>query len=230
MRSGNDPCRRQVWVRGEDLIQKSALLSAMAIVPETAGTWYDRGQCLCNSGKYLEAVSCYDVALKRDPENFSIWKRRGFALLKLKRYEEAADCFGRVLEISPADATAWQRMCYALGHLRRFEEAMQCCERALELRPEYVTALQSKGWLLSEQGRYEEALSCYDRVLQIDPERESAHSNRERLCNSLALEQLRSFVAEAERDVVIPDSVYAVLETCDHTRIWQAWETIRRLL
>ena len=204
--------------------------STMAIDRENDRSWYARGTLLSNQNRFEEAVVCYNVALENNPGDACTWKRKGFALLKLERYKEAADAFTEALSIEPEDATLWQRRCFALGKLGRLDEAYESCRRAILLNPAYITALHSEGWILSMQGRYLEALDCYDRILEIEPDREMARQARERILGEMALDHLQTFVAEAEKDLEIPEAVYSILRERDYRQIGRAVDMLRDLL
>src|SRR3712207_8818286 len=50
--------------------------------PESAESWYQRGNALINQQKYREAVESYDKAVQFQPNYYQAWYSRGIALNK----------------------------------------------------------------------------------------------------------------------------------------------------
>ncbi|WP_067072063.1 tetratricopeptide repeat protein [Methanoculleus horonobensis] len=191
----------------------------MATRDEDAERWYHRGQVLCTTRCFNDAVVCYDKALELSPDDPLLWKRKGFALIKAGRYDEAVACFDKALAADPDDATAWQRKSYALAHLGKHEDAVACCDRALRLDPEHILAWQSRGWVLGVMCRYDEALECYEAVLSIDPERGSAAWHRERMRERRELAALEAEIREAERIIEVPACIRDVARERDYANV-----------
>ncbi|WP_292365789.1 MULTISPECIES: tetratricopeptide repeat protein [unclassified Methanoculleus] len=201
----------------------------MATREEGAGAWYHRGQALCSTRNYNQAVVCYDKALEFSPDDPVLWRRKGFVLIKAGRYDEAAACFDRALSLDPGDATAWQRKGYALARLGEHNDAIACCDRALALDPQHILAWQSRGWVLGVMCRYDEAADCYEAVLAIDPERGSAAWHRDRMREKRSLEALASEIREAERFVEVPACIRDVVAERDYGNVDLARAVLREL-
>ncbi len=57
----------------------------------------NKGVALGYLGKYEEAITCFDNALKIDPHDLEAWYNKGVALENLGRHEEAITCFDNAL-------------------------------------------------------------------------------------------------------------------------------------
>ncbi|MDD3857798.1 MAG: tetratricopeptide repeat protein [Methanoculleus sp.] len=202
----------------------------MATRDEDAERWYHRGQALCTTGCFTDAVVCYDKALELSPDDPVLWRRKGFALIKAGRYDEAVACFDRALAVDPDDATTWQRKGYALAHLGEHDSAVACCDRALSLDPEHVLAWQSRGWVLGTMCRYDEAVECYEAVLSIDPERGSAAWHRDRMRERRGLAALDAEIREAGRVVEVPACIRDVARERDYGNVDLARAVLRELV
>jgi tetratricopeptide (TPR) repeat protein len=110
----------------------------------TARVWSVKGYTLANSGKYDDAIICFDKALEINPKYTRVWRNKGYALNNLKRYVEAITCLDEALEINPNSAHAWSQKGYALFNLNKFEEALECFDKALEIAPRFEEAINSK--------------------------------------------------------------------------------------
>ena len=54
-----------------------------------------------DSGKYDDALGCFEQALLLNQNDPDLWNYKGVALRSLGRYEESLECFNRSLEIDP---------------------------------------------------------------------------------------------------------------------------------
>ena len=54
---------------------------------DTAGAWFDNGNAFFVSGKYNEAIKCYDKAIKIDPKLALVWTGKGHVLMLSGNYE-----------------------------------------------------------------------------------------------------------------------------------------------
>ena len=61
----------------------------LALQPEDAAAWINRGTVLSELGRGEEALASYDHALALQPEDADVWNNRGNVLRELGRGEEA---------------------------------------------------------------------------------------------------------------------------------------------
>jgi PKD repeat protein len=96
-----------------------------------------------NSGKYYEALECFEGATSTCTEHTGGWSGKGFVLNMLGTHENSSG---------------------------RYEGALRAFNVAIELDPKNGGAYLGKGWSLLFLGRDEEALSCFDKIAsgQID--------------------------------------------------------------
>ena len=99
--------------------------------------WMDRGDSLRRSGRYEEAIKCYDKAIEIDPRDASAWKDKGDALRKLGRHEEAIHCYNNALALDPDFESAWQALVEA-------EQAKQVEDRKRERQRVLAEAERAK--------------------------------------------------------------------------------------
>jgi superkiller protein 3 len=69
--------------------------------------WMKKGETLCRSGKYEEAIECFDKAIGLNSNHADAWFDKGYCLNNLGRYEEAIELFNKAIEIDPRFAPAW---------------------------------------------------------------------------------------------------------------------------
>jgi len=88
------------WIKGSR--------STLSVEDSTLFACYNKGLSLANSGRYAEAIGCYDKALEIDPQFAKAWVNKGATLILLKRHQEALQCFDKALAIDPKNEYAQQ--------------------------------------------------------------------------------------------------------------------------
>jgi tetratricopeptide (TPR) repeat protein len=142
---------------------------ALAIDPNCAEAWFNKGVMLIDLGRNEEALAACDRALVINPNFVYAWRNKGFVLNAMGRNEEALAACGRALAIDPNDAGAWRHKGDVLNALGRNEEALVAYDLALAIDPNCAEAWHNKGVILNALGRNEEALAACDRALVINP-------------------------------------------------------------
>lgn len=66
----------------------------------------NEGLVLAASGKYPEAVKCFDKAIELFPSDIGLYSYKGSALANDNKYEEAQTCFNQALSFDPWNAGA----------------------------------------------------------------------------------------------------------------------------
>jgi tetratricopeptide (TPR) repeat protein len=114
--------------------------------------WHDRGNALqYGLGRYLDAMACYDRALRLNPDHSLGWHNRGNAFLYgLSRPEDAIACYDQSLQLNPAHALTWRNRGHALVELRRYLEAVASYDRAIAINPDDEISWQAQA-LASER-------------------------------------------------------------------------------
>jgi tetratricopeptide (TPR) repeat protein len=171
--------------------------------------WFDRGENMIESGKYEEAISCFEKAIELKPDHYSAWNQKGAVLCdNLRRYEEAIASFNRAIEIKPDYHAAWHNRGVSLGKLGRYDEEISSFNRAIEINPDFHEAWSNRGVSLLEIGKYEEAIANFDRTIEINPDDHTAWSRRGIvLC---MLEQYEEAITNFDRAIEINPNDYQV--------------------
>ncbi len=144
---------------------------AIAINPNDAQTWTDRGNLLFSLAKYAEAAVSFDQVLRQKPNNSLILAKLCGALSELGRQEEAIASCEKALQTDDnwGDATpaiAWHNRGIVLKKLNKPQEAIDAYDWAIKINPNYSPAWADRCSLLTEIQRYEEALVSCDKAIQ----------------------------------------------------------------
>jgi len=78
------------------------------------------------SGKFEDAVQCFDWVLGQDPNNAEAWNGKGTALTGAGKAGDALQCFDMAIQLNPDLAFAWRNKGKALEMLGRDGEAQEC--------------------------------------------------------------------------------------------------------
>ncbi len=143
---------------------------ALALRPDHADTWVNKGVALTQAGRTAEALAAYDRALALRPDHAATWMNKGAALGQAGQTAEALAAFDRALALRPDHADTWVGKGVALRQAGRAEEALAAFDRALALRPDHAGAWNKRAYALMALQRDDEALAAIDRALALEPE------------------------------------------------------------
>ena len=164
----------------------------LAIQPNNAQTWKNRGDALFLLERYEASLAAFDKAIKlndKDPEG---WNKRGKALYKLQRYEESISAYDKSKDLDPNDPRAWNGRGLALIGLKRYDEALADFDKARTIKPDNPISWENRALALEYLNRpqearqaYEEALASYNDRLKSQPNDERTMIDRGALLNKL---------------------------------------------
>lgn len=143
--------------------------SALALTPETAETWFERGNELEYEGAGEEAIAAYRRALKLDASLADAHLNLGRLLHEQGETAAAESHYRQALAVRPADATAAFNLGVALQDLGRLRDAAEAYETALGSEPRYADAHYNLAGVYEKLGEKEAAfqhLSAYRRLIQ----------------------------------------------------------------
>jgi tetratricopeptide (TPR) repeat protein len=73
----------------------------VSIMIEEANNYY-------STGKYNEAIQCYDRVIEIDPDNVVALNNKGRLLCELEKYHAAIECYDRAIEIDPDNPSTYR--------------------------------------------------------------------------------------------------------------------------
>ncbi len=135
------------------------------------------GNVLCNQGKYPEAVTNFEEAIRLQPGYIEAYHNLGNCLLKQGRPAEALVRFGQALTLQPRLAEAHNSMGVALSDQGEYEKAVGHFREALRLRPDFAEAYYNFGNTLASQNKMELAVNSFRQAAALRPDYAEAHHN-----------------------------------------------------
>jgi tetratricopeptide (TPR) repeat protein len=130
---------------------------------------YNCGALLLQSGRWDEALVCFNLCDQLQPDQAPTLLNRALALCGLGRFEQALADSKRAHALDPTNADICNKAGTILQSLGRNEEALSWFDRSLENRPNHVETLNHTAFSLIELRRFDEAFAAYDRSKAIDP-------------------------------------------------------------
>ncbi|MBL1175123.1 tetratricopeptide repeat protein [Pantanalinema sp. GBBB05] len=145
--------------------------------------WFQQGLTMTATGRYEQALICYDQVLEVRPDFYEAWYERGLVLETRGYYADAIASFDRAISLRPNDdalCEIWHERGNALQYgLGQYPEAIASYDQALKLNPDHELLWQNRGnALMFGLSRLEDALACYSRVLEINPDNPLTWRNR----------------------------------------------------
>ena len=97
---------------------------AIALKPDDAAAYFNRGIALGNLKRPVDALASYDRAIALKPDYFEAHNNRAIALVNLKRLEDALESFDKAIALKSDYAEAHNHRGIVLGNLKRHEDAL----------------------------------------------------------------------------------------------------------
>ena len=151
---------------------------AIALRPDFAHAFYDRGIALQLAGRTDDAVSSYDKAIALKADLAGAHHNRGNALADLGRHSEALESYDRALLISDRNPESHNNRGNSLRALGRLADALDSYDKALKIKPDYFEAHGNRAIALQALDRPEDALESYDRAIALNDKVAELHSRR----------------------------------------------------
>jgi tetratricopeptide (TPR) repeat protein len=170
--------------------------------------WNNLGLARNSEGRPMQAIACFDEALKVRPAYADAYNNRALVLAHMVRYELALRDYASALKINPGYANAYVNRCAAYAALGRYDDALRDCERAMQLKPDDAGPYNNRGLVRAAQGRHDLALADFDHALALDAEDAETWYNRG--VTHAALQRLDLAVGDYSRAIQLnPDFVEA---------------------
>ncbi len=164
--------RNRVWKDDLSLWGDAASKS-----PEKLRPQYNMGNTYLALGRFDEAVSHYNKALRIKPDFPRTHNNLGNAKKRQGKIDEAVNHYSQALRFKPDDAEAHYNMGIVLEEQGKSDEAVFHYSEALRITPDFPSAHNNFGNVLLGQGKLAEAVTHYKEALKLSPDYAEAHYN-----------------------------------------------------
>ncbi len=113
---------------------------AVALNPNSAFAWNQRGQAYLFGGQAAEALRSFERSIRLnplDPMLYMTLAGMGIAFIELRRFDEAVAVARKAARQNQTYATTYRCLASALAHLGREAEVQKAVSRLLELEPNF---------------------------------------------------------------------------------------------
>jgi len=147
-------------------------------VPQTAGTYFDRGILFFNRGDLEIAIMDLTQAIRLNPSFASAYFYRGFAHSKRGEYTRAIADYTQAILLNPNHVGALNNR--GIAHSSRGEHCLAIADytEAIQRAPHFVYAHFNRGLEHYRIREYHLAIADYTQVIRLNPQHVSAHVNR----------------------------------------------------
>jgi tetratricopeptide (TPR) repeat protein len=140
--------------------------------------YYSEGVRQFEEGKYEEAISSFDKALKQNPDLADAYHYRGQAYYKLDRYPSAIVDYNKVLQINPENAEAYHHRGQAYSSSGNYDQAIVDYSKAIGLKPDFAAAYSDRAQVYKKQGKEALALDDLNQAVKYDPNQAEMYFQR----------------------------------------------------
>lgn len=127
-----------------------------------------KGAILYNKEKYLDSLSCYNLAHKLSPSWKELLQRRAFNFYMLKRYQEALDDFNQIVTLNDQSFIKSQFIYGKRGELKVLlgltEEAYSDLTQELTLNPKHEKSLLLRGEIAFAKNDFKQVIDDFMNV------------------------------------------------------------------
>lgn len=140
---------------------------ALAINPNDATAWRNKGAALTSLERHGEALATLERATALNPKDPVTWHNKGMALNEMERYDEALAAYNVALDLDDHDTDFWTGMGDTLFFLERYEEATGAYEEALDRDPNCASAWAGMSFAMELSGHKGEAKVAMRRATEL---------------------------------------------------------------
>ena len=160
--------------------KNSATLFSHALQTTKDNDFSRNGLCLAlfEEGKFEEAVSNCNEAIRMNPYSIYAFDNRGGAYFKLGQYQLAIEDFNAAIHLKSDYAYAYNKRGASYSELGQYQRAIEDYNEAIRLKPDYAKAYYNRGDAYIKLGQHQHALEDYDKAIIYKPDYADAYNNR----------------------------------------------------
>jgi tetratricopeptide (TPR) repeat protein len=164
-----DEDKKKLQDRLEGLRDKLDFLGYKILLKDEI-SWNVEGAEFSKQGKLLDAMKCFDEAIKINPLFELPYLNKAGVFFNLREYDKALEAADKALELRASWSEALTLKGRILIHLKENQKALECLEKAVNLNLENWGAWDNKGRALFNLGNYEQTVDCFNKVIKAQPD------------------------------------------------------------
>jgi Flp pilus assembly protein TadD len=167
----------QVGIWRDTVTLYQYMITKLGDDPVRADLYRKLGIYYTYQGKFGEAASQFEEALKLEPDDAEMHARLGSALSKQEHLDDAANQYRQALSLEPDNADTHKGLGVVLVKKELMDEAISQFQTALKLQPGDAETHSFMGVALIKKGLLDEAISQFRTALQLQPDFSGARDN-----------------------------------------------------
>jgi tetratricopeptide (TPR) repeat protein len=169
--------RENLKDQGRPAEAEAAYRKALALKPDYAFAYNNRGIALTDQGRPAEAEAACRQAIALKPDYAFAYNNLGAALNSQGKPAEAEAVCREAIALKPDYALAYNNLGNALNGQGKHREAEAAYRRAIALKPDLAGAYYNLGIALKDQRRPAEAEAAYRKAIALKPDFADAYVN-----------------------------------------------------
>lgn len=163
---------------GKEADGLSALDKAIALKPDLAEAYNNRGMAKNALGKYQDALADFDMATQLKSNYAEFHSNRGMAKNALGKHYDALADFDVAILLKSNYEEAYNNRGMAKNALGEHQDALADFDEAIRLKPDYIEAYIGRGSVKSLTGQGEAAINDYTEAIRLKPDYAEAYYDR----------------------------------------------------
>jgi tetratricopeptide (TPR) repeat protein len=147
-------------------------------VPQTAGSFLDRGLLFSSRGDYEMAIEYYNEALRLNPNLVAAYFYRGYAYNEKRDYDRGIVDYTQAIRLDPNNAFTYYNRGYGYYNKGDSDQAIADYSQAIRLDPNYTDAYNNRGIAYYDKGDIEKAIADYTQAIRLNPNYALAYNGR----------------------------------------------------
>ncbi|MCD4785925.1 MAG: tetratricopeptide repeat protein [Candidatus Eremiobacteraeota bacterium] len=147
-----DPKNAEAWIgKAKILLAKDKLVFALGTyrkalqhLPGSPVIWFNYGVAQGKAGRYGDALSSFDRAIKYDGNYADAWKYKGYTFVKLYRVEEAIPALEQARSLDPNDVGTKFFLGISYFYMGKKGEGKALIDEALKAKPQLKSKIPKK--------------------------------------------------------------------------------------
>jgi len=147
-------------------------------VSSAASNAYDQGQRLNDEGKYAEALTHFDEAIRANPSFFLAYLGRAESRRQLNEYQKSIDDCNLAMKAGPNKPRPY--FCRGLGEalLKQYEPAVKDFSEALRLDPSFAPVYENRAEAYMQLQKYDLAVADFSQAIKFHPKNHLPYMRR----------------------------------------------------
>jgi len=129
-----------------------------------------KGNLYENSGKFNQAIRCYQEVIRRNPQVANHYVTLGYLYMKMNKFTQATKLLEEAQKVIPNSPIILSRLIFFHSRAQNFDRALYYCHKLLQIDPDNFDALFLAGSISAKKGKWFKALEFYQKALYIEPE------------------------------------------------------------